>query len=225
MKRKFIFIALVIGIILCSISTISANDVAINQTNEFSMVSDLDSVSNDSNAYSVNNVDIDNVVQSEKEDNQIVKEKSNKSLESTYINVSNIEMYFKNGTRFEAFLFDEQNNPLPDQKLVFTINGVNYNRTTNENGSASMAINLLPGNYLIQVNYEGTEVYDKSNANGSVKVLSNIIGKDIVKYYKNGTQYYATFLDDHGNPLVGAEVYFNINGVFYYRTTDENGSA
>ena len=225
MKRKFIFIALVIGIILCSISTISANDVAINQTNEFSMVSDLGSVSNDSNAYSVNNVDIDNVVQSEKEDNQIVKEKSNKSLESTYINVSNIEMYFKNGTRFEAFLFDEQNNPLPDQKLVFTINGVNYNRTTNENGSASMAINLLPGNYLIQVNYEGTEVYDKSNANGSVKVLSNIIGKDIVKYYKNGTQYYATFLDDHGNPLVGAEVYFNINGVFYYRTTDENGSA
>ena len=60
----------------------------------------------------------------------------------------------------------------------------------------------------------------------NITVLSTILSKDLVKYYKNESQYYATFLDKQGNPVANnTTVTFNINGVFYTRYTNENGTA
>ena len=55
--------------------------------------------------------------------------------------------------------------------------------------------------------------------------MSTISGNDIEKYYKNDTQYYATFVNATGGPLANESVSFNINGVFYTCTTNENGTA
>ena len=41
----------------------------------------------------------------------------------------------------------------------------------------------------------------------------------------NGTQFYATFLGKGATPLANTNVTFNINGVFYTRQTNENGTA
>ena len=41
----------------------------------------------------------------------------------------------------------------------------------------------------------------------------------LVKTYKNDSQYYATFIGSSGNLLNNTPVKFNINGVFYTRTT------
>lgn len=49
----------------------------------------------------------------------------------------------------------------------------------------------------------------------NITVLSTINSSDIIKYFRNGTQYYATFYDAMGNPLVNETVRFNINGVIY----------
>ena len=43
--------------------------------------------------------------------------------------------------------------------------------------------------------------------------------------YQNDTPFYATFLDSQENPLAKTNVTFNINGVFYTRETNENGTA
>ena len=59
----------------------------------------------------------------------------------------------------------------------------------------------------------------------NITVLSTIYGDDIVKFFRNGTQYCAKFLDGCGSPLVNASVTFNINGVFYKKQTDDNGMA
>ena len=54
---------------------------------------------------------------------------------------------------------------------------------------------------------------------------STISSVDIVKYFRNATQYSAKFLDKEGNPLVNTAVTFNINGVFYTKITDNEGIA
>ena len=51
-----------------------------------------------------------------------------------------------------------------------------------------------------------------------VTILSTVNGTDVVKMYRNGTQYYATFLDSEGKYLAdGTKVQFNINDVMYDR--------
>ena len=48
---------------------------------------------------------------------------------------------------------------------------------------------------------------------------------DLVKYYKNASRYSLKVLDEKGSPLAGESVSFNINGVFYTRTTNSEGIA
>ena len=135
------------------------------------------------------------------------------------------ELYFKNGTAFKLVLSDSEGSLLSNQQLIISINGNNYTRTTNENGTASIAINLAPGSYDITSFFKGTDVYEASSTTNLVKVLSTISGDDVEKYYRNDTQYYATFVDGQGNLLNNTTVIFNINGVFYERKTNENGTA
>ena len=53
-----------------------------------------------------------------------------------------------------------------------------------------------------------------------------VSGENITKIFRNGTQYYATFVDSEGKTLTNnTEVEFNINGVLYKRYTNENGTA
>ena len=146
-------------------------------------------------------------------------------VKQTHISANDTELYYMNGTRFKAVLSDDEGSLLANQIIIFKINDVSYTRTTNEYGVASIAINLKSGNYDISSFYAGNENYASFSTTNTVKVLSTIYGEDIVKYYKNGTQYYASFSDGQGNFLRGAPISFNINGVFYQRKTDENGLA
>ena len=48
---------------------------------------------------------------------------------------------------------------------------------------------------------------------------------NLVKYYRNTSQFYIDLIDGKGNPVSGVNITMNINGVFYNRTTNENGTA
>ena len=134
-------------------------------------------------------------------------------------------MYYKNGTRLNADLSDANDNPLPNHNLTFNINNQNYIRTTDGNGRASLAINLIPNTYLANIYFLGNNQYAPSNKSVNVTVLPTIQGNDLVKYYKNDSQYYATFFDGSGDVLDNQNVTFNINGIFYTRQTNQNGVA
>ena len=136
-----------------------------------------------------------------------------------------LSMYYKNGSRYEVSIYQDgkiinsQNN---DSKVIFNVNGVNYTKEL-VNGKASIGINLNPGNYTITTFYHYTDgLATKTN---NIEVLSTILANDVVKFFRNGTQYCAKFLDGCGSPLVNASVIFNINGVFYKKQTDDNGMA
>ena len=141
------------------------------------------------------------------------------------ISAENIVMYYKNGTRYVVTLTDQDGNPLAKKTVILTINNVTYTRTTKDDGTASLAINLESGNYTASASYVGESGYTNASITNNITVLTTIYGNDLVKMFRNGTQYYATFLDLQGNLLVDTKVTFNINGVMYTRTTNQNGTA
>lgn len=143
----------------------------------------------------------------------------------TVLEIENVVMYYKDGTRFAVVLKDIYGNPLANMNVTISINGRDYVKQSDENGTASLGLNLESKNYTVVTTFGGTSKYFGTSSNNTVSILSTLISKDIVKYYRNGTQFYATVLDFNGNPLANTTVMFNINGVFYNKTTDENGTA
>ena len=158
--------------------------------------------------------DINNVTYSKSEDTR-----------EPVIYGEDLSMYYKNGSRYEVSIYQDGkiiNSQNKDSKVIFNVNGVNYTKEL-VNGKASIGINLNPGNYTITTFYHYTDgLATKTN---NIEVLSTIQANDVVKFFRNGTQYYAKFLDGCGSPLVNASVIFNINGVFYKKQTDDNGMA
>ena len=146
-------------------------------------------------------------------------------VRQTFLSGNDTELYYRNGTVFKVVLYDDDGSLLVNQNIIFTINNVNYTRITNEEGVASIAINLKSGTYTISSFYAGNENCSSSYTENTIKILSTINGKDIEKYFKGNEQYLATFVDGQGNLLNDVEVTFNINGVFYQRKTNENGIA
>ena len=148
----------------------------------------------------------------------------NKNTRTTLI-MDDVVKYFGGSQKLIAKLVDGFGNPIANATVYFTINGGVYARITDENGTASIAIRLLPGEYKASALFNGTKDHDKATANATVTVKSTIFGNDTTLYFRNGTQYMAKFLDSDGKALANTDVKFNINGVFYTRVTDENGIA
>lgn len=162
-----------------------------------------------------------------KDNYQTVNVSENVEINSikTVLEAENVVMYYKDGTRFAVVLRDIYGNPLANMDVIISINGRDYVKQSDENGTASLGLNLESKNYTVVTAFGGNSKYFGTRSNNTVSILSTLIGKDIVKYYRNGTQFYATVLDFKGNPLANTTVMFNINGVFYNKTTDENGTA
>ena len=74
------------------------------------------------------------------------------------LSAENIEMKYRDGTKFVATLVDGQGNPFANQTIQFNINGVLYNRITNSSGQAELNINLMAGEYIISSIYNGSAI-------------------------------------------------------------------
>ena len=84
---------------------------------------------------------------------------------------------------------------------------------------------FISGNYSISCFFHGDEYYKPWNRSNWVFVNSTIWGEDLVKYYRNSSQYYCLFFSVNGVALVNTTVTFNIHGVFYSHTTNATGWA
>ena len=131
---------------------------------------------------------------------------------SIIISAPDVTKYFHGSERFVVNVTDSKGAPLVNKSVTIVINGVPYTRTTNANGTTSIPLGLNSGVYNVTV------TVDNNTVNSVVTILPTVNGTDVVKMYRNGTQYYATFRDSQGNYLEdGAAVRFNINGVMYDR--------
>ena len=121
---------------------------------------------------------------------------------------------YKNDTQF---VVDARK--LSCDNITFKVNGVSYVRDVNESGFAKLNINLKPGIYTIE---SFTHNYQ---FNKTITVLPTIIADNLVKYYKNDSQFYVKLVDFNNDSVASQNVTFNINGVFYTRQTNDDGIA
>ena len=141
------------------------------------------------------------------------------------LDVNDVVMFYHDGTRLVAKLTDSQGKPIVNATIYFNINGVDYVKSTDDNGTASMGLNLDSNVYAVTVTYNGSDIYSKISKNVTVTINPSIIAKDLVKMYQNDTKFYAKFIGSDGKALVNTTVRFNIHGVFYNRTTNDDGIA
>ena len=130
-------------------------------------------------------------------------------------------LYFLNGTSYVAKFLDSDGNALANTTVKFNINGVFYTRVTDENGMASLNIRLDPKLYIITA-YNPVTGEQRAN---EVTVLPRIIAEDLSMKYLDGSSFNATLVDGQGKAVTGVNITFNVNGVFYHKTTDANGVA
>ena len=141
------------------------------------------------------------------------------------LDVNDVVMFYHDGTRLVAKLTDSQGKPIVNATIYFNINGVDYAKSTDDNGTASMGLNLDSNVYAVTVTYNGSDIYSKISKNVTVTINPSIIAKDLVKMYQNDTKFYVKFIGSDGKALVNTTVRFNIHGVFYNRTTNDDGIA
>ena len=144
------------------------------------------------------------------------------SLDNNLITNDNVKIttydlvkYYQNDSQFVFKVLNKSTGgTVSNAKVTLNINGVFYHKNTDEWGLGKLNINLRPGKYII------TLMYDNLATGYNITVLSFLEGKDLVKYYKNDSQYLVKVLDKSGNPLINKTVKMNINGVFYYKATN-----
>ena len=138
---------------------------------------------------------------------------------SRFAENNDLVKYFRNASQYVVKVLGDDGKPAVGEVVTFNINGVFYNRTVNASGYVKMNINLNPGDYVITAEYKGCKV------SNNIKVLPVLTGKDLTKKFGEPGQFEATLVDGQGKAYANQQIEFNINGVFYKRTTNANGVA
>ena len=75
----------------------------------------------------------------------------------------------------EFHLNDSKGNAITNEEVTFTINNTTYTNTTDNNGYAKLIIDLDPGNYTANINYNGSPYYYESSNTTTFTVSENSI--------------------------------------------------
>ena len=129
--------------------------------------------------------------------------------------------YYRNASQFFISLIDGEGNAVTGKNITLNINGVFYNRLTNENGTAKLNINLEPGEYILTA----TDPLTGLQMSYNITVLPVLFADNLEMKYKDGSTFNALVLNGEGKPLANAKVTFNVNGVFYTRYANSSGIA
>ena len=134
------------------------------------------------------------------------------------------------GEYFTATLVDAEGNALVNKSVQIGFNGKVYERTTDENGSVALQVNLAKaGGYTFAVCFLGDEDY-----NASFNVAKITVEKQTAKLTAKAASYKAsaktksisaTFLTANGNAISGKKISFTVNGKTYSAKTNSKGVA
>lgn len=128
--------------------------------------------------------------------------------------------------KYFVVLADENGISLSDKEIIFSVENNTYHSKTDSNGKAYLDLNLTPGKYSVKVFFQGDNYYRPVTAFVNLIVsgnLTQLYAQDLVKYYRNGTQFHALLLDRNDVPLINKVISVVLQNNTYNCTTDENG--
>ena len=138
-------------------------------------------------------------------------------------------MAYKDGSAWAVTLTDVNGNAISGVFVKIGINGAVYNRKTDENGVASLPINLGVGLYSINATFEGSAGYESAFTKATVtvnKAYAKLSANNIVMRYKDGSAWIVTLTEFYGgNAISGDYVNVTINNKVYKLKTNAIGVA
>ena len=139
------------------------------------------------------------------------------------INVSDITISYGDDAEIVASVPEAING----QNLTITVNGISKNATV-KNGKANTTFTgISAGEYAITVEYSGDSHNSANSTTAKLtvnKFKTQLTANAVTTTYNVNKNLVITLKDSKGNPLSGASVCINLNGVKYY-TTDKNGQV
>lgn len=174
-------------------------------------------------------IESSDIVSSSDIDSNVLSDSDDSNLEATTKNSTTIESSSSTvvkGENFTVTLKDKDGKGVSGKKIIFTLNGANFTRTTNSKGIASLTLNIRPGTYLITVSFLGDEDYKNSSFSSQLTVnkISTTI-KNSTAIAVIGKTYSVVLTDRKGNPLASKTITLSFNGKTYSRTTNSNGAV
>ena len=137
------------------------------------------------------------------------------------ITTKDLELVEKDGSRFQAKLTDAENNIIKGAKVIFTVNGRSYERTSDDNGIAELNINLGAGDYKIITKCVEIVNENTIHVKPQPPKQTRMEGTDVNKNYGDATPYQCAVYDDQGR--IAVPVNMTVNGKTYTRTPDIEG--
>jgi hypothetical protein len=231
---------LVLALLLITIVTITG--VSAEDTSNYSSSDNttLNSVNNNVNILTDDNVSDRNVTPVE---NTSIDENTTPAVENKTFN-TNVDISVDNSSVYEPSIVNisviGDNNATVNGGNISVIikyddNGTVYNKTlpVTDGKAIIQWTPTITGKYTINVYFNGYTAdnitYSTSKGSKTYNAIANnnliIISNNVVMYYKDGTKYYVFVTDIDGNPISNVSVEINIAGKSYKRITNENGTA
>ena len=139
----------------------------------------------------------------------------------TNIICSDLETVYNSGYEYKVKLTDADGNPISGREIVYTLNNITEALVTDENGEASVYINLKTGVFAFEIRYDGEKVYLSSSNSSLINVKSSINLPS--SNYTYGSKYIVSLLGKDSNPLANQTVTIVFAGKTYNLNTDGNG--
>lgn len=215
-----------------NVNTISDNSANVaDNMNTQNSASNVDNVKNveQASTYSADsNIPTDNIV--------TYADDVNKT--NTTLTINNDSIEYGTPYNYTANLTYSNGSAISGAELMFNLyNQLGQNKTywatTNTEGIAKLAINLIPGNWTLQAVYPGNATLTASQTENSTLIVNpvNVIlnTTDLNKTYGDGQNFNITATDGAGNKLANSTVDVTIVSQYgnktYTVTTNENGTA
>ncbi|MDO5848815.1 MAG: Ig-like domain-containing protein [Methanobrevibacter sp.] len=128
---------------------------------------------------------------------------------------------------FEVLVTNKNTIPVSNVNVNITVAGKSYIATTNDQGIASLKIELkVVGVYDITYRVCDNDKYSSDLGSNKIIVNGTIIkGNNIDVEYGSDASYEASLTDAYGKPIAGKEIIFTIENDEISAVTDDNGIA
>lgn len=153
----------------------------------------------------------------------------------TKIEVNDVNSYFKEKSNLVGYLKDNNATSVKDKQLSIYLNGKEYNKTTDDSGKFTLALNLKPDTYKIVIKFDGDENFTANEDVSTVKIKKTPIAIKMSNYntYVDSDLFFKVKVYNKitGKSVEGIKVLFKVYSTktkkysYYYRTSDKNGFA